>query len=77
MNRFTRIWFTIRAKMMGNGKPAIKLYKLKVTVFQIKFFDWNELKNVWKFANPTQGLPSIPCEGEKSLNAICTPYMGK
>lgn len=24
-----------------------------------------------------QGLPSIPCEGEKSLNAICTPYMGK
>lgn len=61
---------------MGKGKPATRLYRLSVTVFQIKFLDWKELKKVWKFAKPTQGLPSMPTEGVKSLKAICTPYMG-
>lgn len=51
---------TIRAKIIGNGKPAIKLYKLKLTVFQIRFLDWNELKNFENSQVPPKGFPEFP-----------------
>jgi hypothetical protein len=33
-------------------------------------------KNSWKYFKPAQLLPRIPFIGEKSLNAMTTPYIG-
>ena len=65
-----------RARMIGNGKPATKEYKLKSTVFFRMVPKIGVLKNWSKYFSPTHGLPQIPFLALNSLKAIRTPLIG-
>ena len=58
------------ARIIGIGKPASRLYRLRTNVFRMIMPDAEELKNSSKCFMPTHGLFQMPPRTLKSLNAI-------
>ena len=61
--------FRHSARIIANGKEAAMLYRLRVTVLRITIQEEGDVKNRLKCARPTHGLPQMPRELRKFLNA--------
>ena len=66
------------ARMIGIGKPAIRPYRLSVTVFHISLGKFWVLTNISKYLyqGSAHWLPRMPLVATKSLKAIRMPYIG-
>jgi hypothetical protein len=67
---------SMRARIMGAGKPKIIDVTLTINVFERTLVKYGPVKKSKKLLKPTHGLPRIPIPGLKFLNAIITPYIG-
>ena len=67
----------ISAKITLAGKPKISLYRLINSVLRTDCQKIMLRKSTRKCFSPTHELPEIPLRIAKSLNASCTPYIGK
>ena len=76
LNDTFRTSFSSKARMMGVGKPKIKLVKLIPIVLRTTLKKSGDLKKSLKCWNPTQSVPAKPVNILYSLNAINIPYIG-